>query len=259
MAHSAAEPAQEALSSASVDPEEIAKFTAMAEQWWDPDGDFKPLHKLNPLRLTYIRDQACRHFNRDSTDLRPLQGLKLLDIGCGGGLLCEPMARLGAQVTGIDAAARNVGIAALHAEQSGLEIDYRHAAAEDLASAEEQFDLVLNMEVVEHVADVPAFIEASAALLKPGGMTVLSTLNRTAKSYLMAIVGAEYVLRWLPKGTHEWRKFLKPSELAGALRGAGLEVRELTGAAYNPIGDSWHLAANDLDVNYMAMAVKTSA
>ena len=228
----------------------------MAAQWWDPEGDFKPLHRLNPLRLAYIRGQACRHFNRGTGSLQPLEGLRLLDIGCGGGLLCEPMTRLGARVSGIDAAERNIAVAGLHAGQSGLKIDYRHSTAEELAAAGEQFDLVLNMEVVEHVADVPSFIGASAALLRPGGLMILSTLNRTAKSYLMAIVGAEYVLRWLPRGTHDWRKFLRPSELAAALRGAGLDVTELTGAAYNPLSDSWHLAAGDLDVNYMVTAVK---
>jgi len=239
----------------SVDPDEVAKFAALAEEWWDPDGKFRPLHRLNPVRLRFIRDHLCRRFNRDSEAARPLAGLRLVDIGCGGGLLCEPLARLGARVTGIDAAERNIAVAALHAEESGLEIDYRHASAEALAAAGESFDAVLNMEVVEHVADVAAFLSASAALLAPGGAMILATLNRTPKSFLLAIVGAEYVLRWLPRGTHDWRRFLRPSELAGHLRSAGLEVTELTGVVYNPLNDSWRQTRN-LDVNYMVLAVK---
>jgi len=239
----------------SVDPAEIAKFAALAEEWWDPDGKFRPLHRLNPVRLRFIRDHLCRRFGRDAKATRPLAGLRVLDIGCGGGLLCEPLARLGAQVTGIDAAERNIAIAALHAEQAGLEIDYRHASAEELAAAGEAFDAVLNMEVVEHVADVGAFLSASAALLAPGGAMVLATLNRTPKSFLLAIVGAEYLLRWLPRGTHDWRRFLRPSELAGHLRTAGLEIAEMTGVTYNPLSDAWR-ESRDLDVNYMVLAVK---
>lgn len=243
------------IDGASVDPEEVAKFAALAEEWWDPEGKFRPLHRLNPVRLRFIRDHLCRRFNRDPRAVRPLAGLRLVDIGCGGGLLCEPMARLGARVTGIDAAERNIAVATLHAEQSGLEIDYRHASAEALAAAGERFDVVLNMEVVEHVADVGAFLSSCAALLAPGGAMVLATLNRTPKSFLLAIVGAEYVLRWLPRGTHDWRRFLRPSELAGHLHSAGLEVTELTGVSYNPLNDSWR-EARDLDVNYMVLAVK---
>ncbi len=247
--------------SASVDPEEVAKFAALAEDWWDPDGKFAPLHRLNPLRLTFIRDRIAAHKGRDALSERPLAGLRVLDIGCGGGLLCEPLARLGAQVAGIDAAEANVAAAARHATLSGLDIDYRHSTAEALAAdalspGGDRFDLVLNMEVVEHVADVAAFLEASAALVAPGGAMALATLNRTPKSFALAIVGAEYFLRWLPRGTHDWRKFLRPSELVAALRGAGLDTRELTGVVYNPLTGAWRLAPHDLDVNYMIFAVK---
>jgi 2-polyprenyl-6-hydroxyphenyl methylase/3-demethylubiquinone-9 3-methyltransferase len=258
MAESTAEsPSQ----SPSVDPDEVAKFAALAEDWWDPYGKFAPLHRLNPARLSFIRDRIAAHRGRDASAGRPLAGLRVLDIGCGGGLLCEPLTRLGAQVTGIDAAAENVAAAARHATGAGLDIDYRHAtaedlAAEDLAAGGAGFDLVLNMEVVEHVADVAAFLQASAALVAPGGAMVLATLNRTPKSFALAIVGAEYVLRWLPRGTHDWRRFLRPSELVSYLRGAGLDTRELTGVTYNPLTGAWRLAPRDLDVNYMVFAVK---
>ncbi len=241
---------------ASVDPDEVAKFAALAEEWWDPGGKFAPLHRLNPLRLSFIRDRIAAHLNRDPLGERPLAGLSVLDIGCGGGLLCEPLARLGAAVTGIDAAEANVAAAARHAAQSGLDIDYRHTTAEALAAGGARFELVLNMEVVEHVADVAAFLEASAALTAPGGAMALATLNRTPKSFALAIVGAEYLLRWLPRGTHDWRKFQRPSELVARLHEAGLEVRELTGVVYNPLTAVWRLAPNDLDVNYMVFAVK---
>ncbi len=252
--------------SASVDPDEVAKFAALAGEWWDPAGKFAPLHRLNPARLTFIRDRIAAHAGRDPLAERPLAGLRVLDIGCGGGLLCEPLARLGAQVTGIDAAEENVAAAARHAALSGLDIDYRHdtaealtaeaLAAEALSPGGARFDLVLNMEVVEHVADVAAFLEASAALVAPGGAMTLATLNRTPKSFALAIVGAEYILRWLPRGTHDWRRFLRPSELVASLRAAGLETRELTGVVYNPLTAAWRLAPRDLDVNYMVFAVK---
>lgn len=245
---------KEGTAAASVDPAEIAKFTAMAEAWWDPDGKFRPLHRFNPVRLEYIRDRLCRHFGRNPKDKRPLAGLRLLDIGCGGGLLSEPLARLGAEMTGLDAAEKNIRIAALHAAESKLDIDYRHATAEDLAAAGDTFDAVLNMEVVEHVADVDSFLGASAALVRPGGVMIVATLNRTPKSFLLAIVGAEYVLRWLPRGTHEWRRFVRPSELSQGLRRAGLEIAEMTGVAFNPLTDRWRLAPRDLDVNYMILA-----
>ncbi|MGH6948342.1 MAG: bifunctional 2-polyprenyl-6-hydroxyphenol methylase/3-demethylubiquinol 3-O-methyltransferase UbiG [Kiloniellales bacterium] len=240
----------------SVDPAEIEKFERLAAQWWDPEGKFRPLHRFNPARLTFIRDRLAAHLGRDPEDERPLVGLKLLDLGCGGGLLAEPLTRLGARVTGIDAAEKNIAVARLHAEQQRLDIDYRHATAEELAARGEIFDAVLNMEVVEHVADVTAFMTAAGALVRPDGLMVAATLNRTAKAFFLAVVGAEYVLRWLPRGTHDWRRFLKPSELEVVLRSAGLEMTELTGVVYNPLGDSWHLAPRDLDVNYMALAVK---
>ncbi|HEX3500573.1 MAG TPA: bifunctional 2-polyprenyl-6-hydroxyphenol methylase/3-demethylubiquinol 3-O-methyltransferase UbiG [Stellaceae bacterium] len=236
-----------------VDPAEIARFTAMAESWWDPVGKFKPLHRLNPVRLGFLRDRLTAHFSRDPTALRPFEGLRLLDIGCGGGLVAEPMARLGFAVTGIDAGAAIVATAHTHAAQSGLAIDYRAVAAETLAASGELFDVVLALEIVEHVADLDAFLAAAATLVRPGGAFVAATLNRTAKSYLFAIIGAEYVLGWLPRGTHDWRKFVRPSELAAQLRRNRLRVEEITGVTYNPLGDSWALSS-DLDVNYMAFA-----
>ncbi len=255
---------QPAGDAASVDAEEIAKFSAMAEAWWDPEGKFRPLHRFNPVRLAFIRDRLCAHFGRDSLADKPLKGLKLLDVGCGGGLLSEPLARLGAEVTGLDAAEKNIRIAALHAAESGLKIDYRHGsvealAAEALTGGRQRFDAVLNMEVVEHVADVESFLTASAALVRPGGLMILATLNRTPKAFLLAIVGAEYLLRWLPRGTHDWRRFLRPSELARALRQADMEVTEMTGVAYNPLTDSWRLAPRDLDVNYMLVATRAES
>ena len=247
------------MKSASVDAEEVAKLSASAEEWWDPAGKFRSLHRLNPVRLAFIRDRVAAHAGRDPLAERPLQGLRLLDIGCGGGLLAEPLARLGAEVVGIDASPANVEVAALHAAQSGLAIDYRQtsaeAFAEDLTAAGARFDVVVNMEVVEHVADAAVFLHASAALVRPGGAMVLATLNRTPKAFALAIVGAEYVLGWLPRGTHDWRRFLRPSEVAALLRDGGIEIAELTGVAYNPLTAAWHLA-RDLDVNYMVFAVK---
>ncbi len=242
--------------SATIDPAEVAKFAAMAEDWWHPEGKFRPLHRLNPTRIAYIRDRAVEHFGGDVRGLHPLQGLRVLDIGCGGGLVAEPLARLGARVTGIDAAAANIKVAALHAEQSGLDIDYRHAGAEDLAETSAQFDLVLALEVVAHVADVPAFLAAAGRLVRPGGGALLSTLNRSARSFALAIVGAEYLLRWLPRGTHDWRRFLRPSELAGACRTVGLTPRDLSGLVYNPLTDNWRLDRRDLGVNYLLFATR---
>ncbi len=236
---------------ASVDPAEIAKFAAMAEAWWDPEGKFRPLHRLNPARLTYVRDSCAARFRRDPRGARPLAGLGLVDIGCGGGLLCEPLARLGARVTGIDAGERNIAIARSHALESGLEIDYRAASAESLAASGERFDVVLSMEVVEHVADPAGFLAACAALVAPGGLLIAATLNRTAKSFALAIVGAEYLLRWLPRGTHDWRRFLRPSEMAAMIRPHGLALAEAIGVVYSPLADNWRLSAGDLDVNYM--------
>ena len=239
----------------SVDPAELAKFTAMAESWWDPRGKFAPLHKLNPVRIAFIRDRILDHFAADRTAGTPLAGLRLLDVGCGGGLLAEPMARLGAAVTGIDAAPRNIAVARLHAAQSGLAIDYRSDPAERLAAAGERFDIVLALEVIEHVADVDAFLGACASLLDERGLLVVATLNRTAKAFALAIVGAEYLLGWLPRGTHDWRRFVRPSELAAGLRRHGLAVIRLAGVGYGPLADKWRLSG-DVDVNYMMAAVR---
>jgi 2-polyprenyl-6-hydroxyphenyl methylase/3-demethylubiquinone-9 3-methyltransferase len=240
----------------SVDAGEIAKFTAMAEEWWDPKGKFKPLHMINPLRLEYIASQIAAEFGRDRAAERPFAGLRLLDIGCGGGLLCEPMARMGAEVVGADAAERNIPVARVHAEQSGLDIDYRHTTAEDLAAAGERFDIVLNMEVVEHVADPPAYLADCARLLNPGGLMISSTINRNPKSFVMLIVGAEYVVQWLPRGTHEWRKFITPDELFAMLRDAGLDPVDRKGFVFDPLKWDFHLSARDLSVNYVTAAVK---
>ena len=242
-----------------VDAAEIAKFERMAAEWWDPEGKFKPLWMLQPCRLDYVIGQIAAEFDRDPRAERPFAGLRLLDIGCGGGLLCEPMARLGAEVVGADAAARNIPVARLHAEQSGLEIDYRHATAEELAAAGETFDAILNMEVIEHVADPAAFLAACRALLKPGGLMICSTINRNPKSFAMAIVGAEWVMRWLPKGTHDWRKFITPDELFALLRGAGLEPVDRKGFVFNPVAWSWRISDRDLSVNYVTASRRPAA
>jgi 2-polyprenyl-6-hydroxyphenyl methylase/3-demethylubiquinone-9 3-methyltransferase len=242
-----------------VDPSEIAKFEAMAAEWWDPNGKFKPLHMLNPCRLDYITAQIAGEFDRDLSQPEPFRGLRLLDIGCGGGLLSEPMARLGAEVVGADAAAGNLPVARIHAEQSGLEIDYRHTTAEALAEAGEQFDVVLNMEVVEHVADPLSYLTATQRLLKPGGLQICSTINRNPKSYVMAIFGAEVVMRWLPRGTHEWNKFITPDELFDLLGKAGLEPVDRKGFVFNPITWSWSISARDLSVNYVTASTKPGA
>ena len=239
-----------------VDPAEVEKFQAMAAEWWDPNGKFKPLHMLNPCRLDYICAQIAAEFDRDLTGNLPFEGLRILDIGCGGGLLSEPMARLGAVVVGADAAERNIPVAQLHAEQSGLEIDYRHTTAEALAAAGEQYDAVLNMEVVEHVSDPLAYLTACRQLLKPGGLMVCSTINRNPKSFMMAIVGAEFVMRWLPKGTHQWDKFITPDELYELLKNAGLEPVDRKGFVFNPIQWSWSISERDLSVNYVTTSVK---
>ena len=246
------------MTETTINPEEIAKFTAMAEQWWDPKGKFKPLHKFNPVRLAYIRDKVIAHFGRDGTKRRPLEGLRLLDIGCGGGLLCEPMTRLGASVVGADAAERNIHIARLHAEQSGLEIDYRATSAEALADAGEKFDIVLNMEVVEHVDNVPLYMKSVADLVAPGGLLFTATINRTLRAYAFAIVGAEQVLRWLPKGTHQYAKFLTPEEISALVSRNGLVVTEKTGVVFHPLADEWRLS-RDTGINYMVLAEKAAA
>lgn len=239
-----------------VDPSEIAKFEAMAAEWWDENGKFKPLHMLNPCRLDYITAQIAGEFDLDLSQAAPFKGLRILDIGCGGGLLAEPMARLGATVVGADAAERNIPVARIHAEQSGLEIDYRHTTAEAMAEAGEQFDVVLNMEVVEHVASPLDFLIACRQLLKPGGLHICSTLNRNPKSFLMAIIGAEHVMRWLPKGTHEWSKFITPDELFDLLRDAELNPVDRKGFVFNPIAWSWRISDRDLSVNYVTASLK---
>jgi 2-polyprenyl-6-hydroxyphenyl methylase/3-demethylubiquinone-9 3-methyltransferase len=238
-----------------IDAAEVEKFGGMAEQWWDPDGKFRPIHKFNPVRLAYIREHAIRHFGKDGGTRQPLTGLTVLDIGCGGGLLAEPLARLGATVTGIDAAERNIGVARLHAERSGLDIDYRATTAEALAESGAGFDIVLNMEVIEHVADVPLFARSCAALVAPGGLMVVATINRTARAYALAIFAAENILRWLPRGTHDWNKFLTPEEVTALLTRNGLRVTDETGVVYNPLRDQWRQAP-DMGVNYMLLAEK---
>jgi 2-polyprenyl-6-hydroxyphenyl methylase/3-demethylubiquinone-9 3-methyltransferase len=246
------------LNAASVDQAEIARFSAMADEWWDPNGKFKPLHRLGPARLSFIRRHLIAHFRRDAAALAPFGGLSALDVGCGGGLIAEPMARQGADVTGIDAAAASIGVAALHAERAGLALRYRVAAAEDLVAEGLRFDIVLALEIIEHVADVAAFLGAVAALVRPGGALVLSTLNRTPQAYALAIVGAEYILGWLPRGTHDWSKFVRPSELAACLRPHGVTVRALAGLEYSPWRDEWTVGRG-LSVNYLAFATRAPA
>lgn len=241
-----------------VDPAEVAKFESMAAEWWDLNGKFKPLHMLNPCRLDYITSQIAGEFDRDLKSDAPFKGLRILDIGCGGGLLAEPMARLGADVVGADAAAGNIPVAQVHAAQSGLDIDYRHTTAEAMAEAGEQFDAVLNMEVVEHVASPIDYLTACHDLLKPGGLHICSTINRNPKSYMMAIVGAEHIMRWLPKGTHEWSKFITPDELFDLLTRAGLTPVDRKGFVFNPIAWSWSLSDRDLSVNYVTASTRPS-
>lgn len=236
-------------------PEQIANFSAMAADWWNPHGKFRPLHQLNPIRIAYVRDRVIDYLHLDPRADQPLRGLRLIDIGCGGGLLAEPMARLGAEVTGIDASETSVRIAQTHAKQGHLDIEYRCALPEDLVREEQSFDIVLNMEVVEHVSDIDSFFAATAALIDPGGVTVVATLNRTLKSLVLAKIGAEYVLRWLPIGTHDWHKFVRPSELCGALLRHGVDIRSRKGIEYNPLADRW-FTTNNLAVNYMVAGIK---
>lgn len=238
-----------------VDRAEIAHFNTMADTWWDPKGPFKPLHMLNPTRIGYIKQTVLNHFGLEDSD-HPFADKTLIDIGCGGGLLSEPMAQLGASVTAIDASDKNIKTAATHAARSGLDIEYRHTTAEAVAAGGERFDIIVNMEVVEHVADVLAYLEACKTLLAPGGIMLVSTLNRTLKSYVFAIVGAEYVLQWLPKGTHDWNKFITPRELQALLRKAGMVPSAGTGYVFNPVRQSWSLSARDLSVNYAMAATR---
>lgn len=238
-----------------IDADEVARFSAMADEWWDPTGKFKPLHKFNPIRLGYIRDKLCEHFSRDPRSLTPLDGLTLLDVGCGGGLISEPLARMGATVTGIDASEQNIGTARAHAERSGVAVDYRSTTAEDLTAAGEAFDIVLSLEVVEHVADVDLFLDSCTALVRDGGAMTLATLNRTPKAFMFGIVGAEYVMRWLPRGTHDWKKFVRPSELARGLRRNRIDVTDVSGLSFNPLTDEWRVS-NDVSVNYILFGTK---
>ena len=238
----------------SIDPDEVAKFSAMAAEWWDPKGKFRPLHKFNPVRLGFIRATACLHFGLDETRRKPLKGLRVLDIGCGGGLVSEPMARLGADVTGVDASEENIKTAMTHAGEAGVTVDYRAGTAEGLLEDGTQpFDMVLNLEVVEHVADPAGFLQDTASLVKPGGLMIASTINRTPKAFALAIVGAEYVLRWLPPGTHDFSKFLTPKEVMAPLETAGLVTERPQGVSFNPVTDKWRLSSDD-KVNYMVVA-----
>ena len=249
--------APETLTRPSIDPLEVEKFSRIAAEWWDPDSKFKPLHKFNPVRLGYIRDVICTHFGLSGDT--PLKGLRILDIGCGGGLVCEPMARLGASVTGVDAAEANVKTASVHAAEQGLEIDYRHGVAEQLLeNGEPQFDVVLNLEVMEHVANPHTFLVDCAQLVKPGGLMICATINRTSKAFALAIVGAEWVMGWLPRGTHRFGKLVKPGEIGAALREGGMSLRTPVGVGYNPITDQFSLN-EDVSVNYMVVADKPTS
>ncbi|KAA0968872.1 bifunctional 2-polyprenyl-6-hydroxyphenol methylase/3-demethylubiquinol 3-O-methyltransferase UbiG [Aureimonas fodinaquatilis] len=236
-----------------IDEAEVERFSRLAAEWWNPNGKFKPLHRFNPVRLTYLRNELLNHFHLDAQSATPLAGLKILDIGCGGGLICEPLARLGANVTGADASTTNIEVARLHAAEGGLTIDYRDTPAETLRDAGETYDVVLALEVVEHVADVPLFLTACAEMVKPGGFMVVATINRTLKALALAIVGAEYVLNWLPRGTHQYDKLVRPEEIVAPLEAAGLHMAGKSGVIYHPLADEWRLSG-DMDVNYMLTA-----
>ncbi|MGH6854276.1 MAG: bifunctional 2-polyprenyl-6-hydroxyphenol methylase/3-demethylubiquinol 3-O-methyltransferase UbiG [Aestuariivirga sp.] len=242
----------------SLDPSEVEKFSKMAAEWWNPKGKFGVLHVFNPVRLQYIKEQVCARFGRDPFDRRPFAGLRFLDIGCGGGLLTEPMARLGAEIVGVDPSEKNIKTARVHAEEQELAIDYRTGTAEELEAAGEVFDVILNMEVIEHVTDPQAFTRVCAAMLKPQGLMFVATINRTLKAFGLAIIGAEYVLGWLPKGTHQWEKFITPEELKGWLGENGVAVKDETGVTYSPFRNEWR-KSRDMDVNYMLVGVKQPA
>ncbi|MBB3313758.1 2-polyprenyl-6-hydroxyphenyl methylase/3-demethylubiquinone-9 3-methyltransferase [Rhizobium sp. BK196] len=236
-----------------IDQSEVDRFSAMAAEWWSPTGKFKPLHKFNPVRLAYIRDKAAENFSRNPKSAKPLEGLRVLDIGCGGGLLSEPVARMGAEVVGADPSEKNIGIASTHAKASGVAVDYRAVTAEQLAEAGETFDIVLNMEVVEHVADVELFMNTCARMVRPGGLMFVATINRTMKAAALAIFAAENVLRWLPRGTHQYEKLVRPEELEKPLAASGLDIIDRTGVFFNPLANQWNLS-KDMDVNYMLLA-----
>lgn len=241
----------------SIDPQEVAYYDRLADQWWDREGKFWPLHRLNELRVAYLRDEICRHYGRPADTDKPLEGLDILDIGCGGGILSESMAALGAQVHGIDVVEKNIQVAWRHNAASGLPADYEYVTVEEVATRERRYDVVLNMEVVEHVADLPSFLDACSALVKPEGITFIATINRNPLSWLFAIVGAEYILHWLPRGTHQWRRFVKPRELEKLLARNGLVVRDRRGVQVNPLNRKFGLS-NRLSVNYMLSAVSAS-
>jgi len=241
-----------------VDPREIERFSALAQEWWNPAGKFRPLHKFNPVRVEYVKRKACEHFGRDFIDPQALAGLRILDIGCGGGLLSEPLARMGAEVVGADASETNVEVARLHGESSGMRIDYRCTTAEALAAEGQNFDMVLAMEIIEHVADVGLFLDALTKLTRPGGLLLVATINRTMKAWALAIVAAERILRWLPRGTHEYEKLIRPEEIEAPLAQSGFAILERPGVFYHPLEDRWKLSA-DTDVNYMVLASRPAA
>jgi 2-polyprenyl-6-hydroxyphenyl methylase/3-demethylubiquinone-9 3-methyltransferase len=255
MANPAQNPTTPGAGDRTLDPDEVQRFSRLAAEWWNPNGKFRPLHQIGPPRLSFIRDHAVAHFRRDGQSLKPLTGLTAIDIGCGGGLIAEPLTRLGAKVTAIDPSERNIAIAKGHAEPQGLAIDYRAVRVEDLADAGETFDLVTCLEVVEHVPDVGLFLKECGKVVRPGGLIVLSTINRTMKAWALAVVGAEYILRWLPRGTHQWERFITPDELATHCIDAGLSNTRFEGMVYNPLRDVW-TRSSDTDVNYLAVAVK---
>lgn len=242
------------IRAASIARDEIDRFSSQAGDWWNAEGQFGPLHRLNPVRLGYIRTQVCRHFSRDEGAVRVLEGLDALDIGCGGGLLTEPLARLGGRVTGLDASEEAITVARAHAKQSGLKIDYQAQSVEQLARGKARYDLITALEVAEHVADLDSFLAATAQLLKPGGLLIVSTLNRTAKSFLLGIVAAEYILKWVPRGTHQWKKFIRPSELVQKLEASGARPVDLTGIVFDPLSGEFGLRAGDVGMNYFLTA-----